>query len=127
MFWRTDEGAASINRMPNSVSSQREQILQHVHDRYGSRADAALRELDRYTGTIVADQNRVHQAILHLTNGTLDNLSRWVDVALYDYRDVLGLVENANPAAADEVRRFNDFRLEQDAFMETSFEGLVDE
>jgi hypothetical protein len=104
--------------------SPRARIVRQVRKRYGHQAGAVMRELDRYAGSVVATRDRVHRAILELTDGSVENLKRWVEVALADYRDVLGPAEYPDASTAEEVRRFNAWKLDQATIAESSFAGL---
>jgi hypothetical protein len=106
--------------------SPRDKVVRKVRRLYGTRADEVMQELDRYEGSVVADRDRVHRAILKLHDGTLDNLRRWVQVALEDDRDVLGPAEHPGPTTAAEICRFNDWRLDEATTRETSFAGMVE-
>jgi hypothetical protein len=105
----------------------RDMIVNEVRQIYGAKADEAIQALDRYEGSAAANQNRVHRAILKLHDGTFDNLKRWVQVALYDYRDVLGPAEYPGPTTDEEIRRFNNWKLDDATTKETSFGGIVEE
>jgi hypothetical protein len=83
-----------------------------------------MQELDRYSGSVAATRDRVQSAILKLTDGSFENLRRWVEVALYDYRSVLGPAEYPTPSTADEVRRFNEWKLDPATVAETSFADI---
>jgi hypothetical protein len=109
---------------PFDLFSPRARIMRRVRWRYGHQADAAMRELDRYAGSPVAGRDRVHRAILKLTDGSFENLKRWVEVALSDYRDVLGPAEAPGASTAVEVQRFNAWRLDRATIEETRFAGL---
>ncbi len=52
-----------------------------------------MQELDRFTGRGGATRERVHRAILKLTDGSFEDLKRLVDLALTDYRDVIAPAE----------------------------------
>ena len=79
-------------------ASPRERTRKRVRILYGDQAEAVMRELDRYAGSVTADRDRVHRAILELSEGSFENLKRWVEVALQDYRDVLGPAEYPDSA-----------------------------
>ncbi len=83
-----------------------------------------MQELDRYTCSVAANRDRVQRAILKLTDDSFENLKRWVQVALNDYRDVLGPAEYPDASTAEDVRRFNAYKLDQAMITETSFAGL---
>ncbi len=105
-------------------TSSREKIVREVRRRYGALADQAMGELDRYEGSVTADRDRVQAAILRLSDGSVDNLRRWVEVAASDYRDVLGPAEYPTDAHDDEVRRFNAWSPDEATVAETTFEAL---
>lgn len=86
-----------------------------------------MQALDRYSGSVAAARERVHGAILLLSQGSFENLKRWVEVALYDYRDVLGPVEHPDASTAEMIRRFNAEKLDEATIDETSFAGLDEE
>jgi hypothetical protein len=109
---------------PFDVFSPRVQIVRQVRKRYGAQADAVMRELDRYVGSAAATRDRVHRAILTLADDSFENLKRWVQVAVSDYRDVLGPAEYPGASTADEVRQFNTWKLDPATVAETSFAGL---
>ena len=104
--------------------SPRAHVERQVRQRYGEQADAVMRELDRYAGSVVADRDRVQKAILKLTDGSFENLKRWVEVALSDYRDVLGPAEYSDASTAAEVQRFNAWKADPTTIVETSFADL---
>lgn len=107
--------------------SPRAKLEREVRKRYGPAADAALRELDRYTGSPAADRDRVHRAILALADDSLANLARWVTVALSDYRDVLGPASAPDPRATTAARELNAWNPDRATLRETSFAALDDE
>lgn len=70
-----------------------------------------MRELDRYSGSVVADRDRVHWAILKLTDGSLENLKHWIEIALAEYSDA---------STATDVRHFNTWSLDPATVAEIS-------
>lgn len=106
--------------------SSRDHIIKEVKRLYGTQTNEVMHELDRYKGSVVADRDRVQSAILKLHNGTFENLKRWVQVALYDYRDVLGPAEYPEATTAEEVDRFNNWKLNDSTVKEITFAGIVE-
>lgn len=64
-----------------------------------AQADRALAELDRYRDD-AGGRTRVQLAILKISNGNLEELRRWVDIARADYRDPLLFAEYPEEAEA---------------------------
>lgn len=108
-------------------SSPREKILRRVRVLYGKQADTVMQELDRYSGSVAADRDRVQRAIVKLSDGSFENLKRWVEVALYDYRSVLGPAEYPEESTTEEVQRFNAWKIDDATVRETSFTGLAED
>ncbi len=88
--------------------SPREAIKRLARAKYGKDATAVMRELDRCPDSPTISQHRVHRAIIYLSTNSLDNVKRWVELALGDYRDVVGPAEYPDEHTAENVRRFNE-------------------
>src|SRR5262245_54744183 len=105
--------------------SPREKILKRVRRMFGAQATDALRELDRYSEDH-HERYRVQRAILALTKaGSLEDLKRWVQVAISDYREVITLVEYPNSDMGRQLRAALDAPKPDPATTaETSFADL---
>jgi len=55
-----------------------------------------LETLARYSGDSTKGRNRVHAAILKLSNGEVERIHEYIMVALNDYRDVIRQAEYPN-------------------------------
>jgi len=104
------------------LASPRAQIEKRARALFKDQADAALRELDRYSHR---ERDRVQGAILTLTDGSLEDLKRWVQRAISEYREVLVLAEEPGSPMAIELRREQEaWKPDQATLAETSFADL---
>lgn len=77
------------------MAATRDDVLAAAVAQFGqARLAEVLALLDTYgTEPHEAEVNRVKLAVLQLSDGQIDKLSRWVDTAKLDYRDALAAQE----------------------------------
>jgi len=86
--------AGSVYLFGNSVllRTNRWTIIRKIRATWPDQAELALAELDRYKNHGLG-RARVQLAILKMSQGSLEELKRWVEIANMDWRDPLALAE----------------------------------
>jgi hypothetical protein len=84
-------------------------LAEDVQDAFGSDADEVMRLLTRYgSDPSHREVDRVHRAVIVLSQSDLERVGHFVEVALTDYRDVIMWAEY--PPDADEPRSYDELR-----------------
>lgn len=100
--WLLVVSAVYLARTSSYLIMRRRTLVRKVRSLWPdpAQAERALAELDRYSGDRGMGRARIQLAILKISNGNLEELRRWVDIALGDYRDPLLLAEYPEEAEA---------------------------
>jgi|SRR5215203_2815530 len=85
-------GFVSLFRTPVLLRTNRWTVKGKVRTTWPNQAELALAELDRYNDHGIG-RARVQLAILKMSQGSLEELRRWVEIANTDWRDPLSCAE----------------------------------
>lgn len=102
-FWLLAYSALYLTRNSSLLNATRRTMIRKVRSLWPdpAQADRALAELNRYRDSDGrSGRTRVQLAILKMSNGNLEELRRWVDIARADYRDPLLFAEYPEEAEA---------------------------
>jgi hypothetical protein len=84
-------------------------LAEGVRDAFGRDADDVMRLLSRYgSDPSHREVDRVHRAIIVLSQSDLERVGHFVEVALTDHRDAIMWAEY--PPDADEPRSYEELR-----------------
>src|SRR5205085_1163952 len=72
------------------ATATRDMVVSRAESLWPGEAELVLSELDLYKGP---GQNRIHMGIISLSNGSLEDLRQWVNVANVDYRELIMAAE----------------------------------
>jgi hypothetical protein len=84
------------------IFANRKLVLQKAHRYFGSdKVEEVMAILDHYTAATEAARARVQLGILKLSEGDVEKLTYWANLALSDYRDILAFAESPQEMATD--------------------------
>jgi len=91
------------------TTATRDMVVSRAESLWPGEAKLVLSELDLYKGP---GQNRIHMGILSLSNGSLEDLRQWVNVANVDYRELIMAAEYGFTKLGSQIRRnFREYKL----------------